>query len=401
MGTNHSVKDYDINLRSMWPYWELGFLVLIISTLMPYLYHLILLNINSNDNNNINNGLKSYEEFTPDLTILLPVKNESILIEEKLLEILSFNYSGNLSILVIDSGSSDQTAEKASQFLSDNTDISWNVKTLSTPGKSYAINFALDNIDTDFFIMLDADAIIENDSIGKIMINFSNKKIGAVCGQLKINKSDPEYPYRSKFNFTREKESLLDSTPIFEGSICAFRMKAIGESRLHSNINADDSQLAIIVRRNGYTSLMDKNIKFIEPISNKFSRKRKIRRAQGLIRVLSKNYDLIFTKDKYSVIFMNAMYFHILFPWLFMMSSLILILSSIAGIINNEMSYLEIYYSTIILFCLFPISSFFRNLISGINILISAQILLFFGRKLNIWETDEDFRNNTKLLRNS
>ena len=96
MGTNHSVKDYDMDLRSMWSYWGFGFLLLIISTLIPYLYYLTLINISSNNNNNNNNNnnvSKSYEEFTPDLTILLPVKNESILIEEKLLEIISFNYS--------------------------------------------------------------------------------------------------------------------------------------------------------------------------------------------------------------------------------------------------------------------------------------------------------------------
>ena len=240
---------------------------------------------------------------TPSLTIFLPVRNESLLIKQKIDEILSMDLDySKVSILVIDSCSDDDTKGIAERHLINHErEIPWRVLEVNTPGKSFAVNFALDNIESEFFVMLDADAILEKDAINKILRWFTVSDVGAVCGKISTKSMSNGEEYRRRYNVIRIGESALDSTPIFEGSICAFRRSAIGESRIISTINADDSQLSMIVRRNGFRSIMDPQVNFIEEdsVNGLSSRiRRSTRRAQGISRSLWANRNLLFFPEK-------------------------------------------------------------------------------------------------------
>ena len=74
------------------------------------------------------------------ITILLPIKNESKLIESKLQEVIELEYPENLKkILVVDSGSIDNSGKIAEEFLKNKaTGIDWKVEMLEKPGKTIA-----------------------------------------------------------------------------------------------------------------------------------------------------------------------------------------------------------------------------------------------------------------------
>ena len=338
---------------------------------------------------------KNLQDFFPEITIFLPMKNESINVKRKLNEVNSMSYPREkLNLLLIDSGSSDGTREIAEEYLNSKSDFfNWEIFSIDLPGKSRAVNKALEVIETPFIVMMDTDAICPPDSLVKLMKNFSNPTIGGVCGHQNPSFGKKEDPYRSRFNDIRIGESSFHSTPIFEGSLCAFRVKSLGGRGVDEEINADDSQLAMLTVSNGYRSVMLTDLSFSEP-SNIISRKRRVRRAQGLSRALWKNRKLIFLDGPMGKIFFQAVYFYIFFPWLFSIS-IALLLSSFFQILISEGLYLG--DVPLLLPILLPIVLFsgnIRSLISGISVLIESHLRYFIGQRLQVWEPDRINNNN-------
>ena len=200
--------------------------------------------------------------------------------------------------------------------------------------------------------MLDADAILKPDSVRRIVDWFQDEGIGAVCGTQSIDDS-LEPNYRKSFNKIRIGQSAINSTPIFEGSICAFRSSSLKGELIDPEINADDSQMAQIVRRNGFRAIFDQNISFTEignwNWSQNFSRR--IRRAQGLSRTFWKNKDLLFHDSaKFRWIFRAEFFFHLIFPWLLLSSFASLLVPSILLSSFPDEVILDSYNLTLIFF---------------------------------------------------
>ena len=327
-------------------------------------------------------------DYPPAITVLLPIRNESKVIERKITEILDSNYpKPQISLLIIDSASDDNSVELAENLLSNvETSCSWRVLQIKELGKSVAINRSLDEINTDIFVMMDVDASTDRKSISDIVSWFQNQEIGAVCGASSLgNKYDQMY--RKKFNLLRVAESNIDSTPIFEGAICGFRISALGGCKIDDKINADDSQLAIMVRRNGHRAIMDPAIVFHEFNPQKQPASRKIRRAQGLSRTFWKNRDLLFINSKgFGPIFRSQFFFHLAFPWLAISSLLMISTSSIIANYDNASLSLNIFDLSLVILIISLVSRTIREMWFGVLCLVTSHTLTLVGRRLNIWD---------------
>lgn len=188
---------------------------------------------------------------------------------------------------------------------------------------------------------------------------------------------------------------MINSTPIFEGSICAFRLISINGELIDPEINADDSQMALIVRRNGFRAIFDQNISFTE-IGN-WNRtqnlSRRIRRAQGLSRTFWKNKDLLFhDSSKFRWIFRAEFFFHLPFPWLLISSFLLLLVSSIPLSSFSGEVIMNSYDITLIIFLCSIFSETFRELLFGSLCLMMSHIFWISGKKMNIWTPDPSTR---------
>ncbi|MDP6906975.1 MAG: glycosyltransferase [Candidatus Thalassarchaeaceae archaeon] len=226
-----------------------------------------------------------HDNDLPFLCIVLPVWNEEVIIERKLNNLIEQRYPINRRrFMVVDSASTDGTVEIIKTWMKENEVEVSIIEMVTRLGKSAAVNRAIEelNPEDEIFVMTDAEAILEPGALRRIGRWMRNQNIGAVCGGLD-DKSDST-SYRNWYRWFREGESRIDSTPIFEGSIAAYRSSAIGPIR--STSNADDSQLAVRVRESGLRSISDNAICFSEkPITNpKESIARTTRRGQGLSR---------------------------------------------------------------------------------------------------------------------
>ena len=317
------------------------------------------------------------------ITVFLPMKNEQKNAIRKIEEVLSMDrLDSTLKLLIIDSNSTDGTFEIVTKYLEGrSTEISWEIVNVDHPGKSFAVNKALDIIDSEIMIMLDSDAVSPKDTIIRICNHFEDDQIGAVCGMLDLDYSDlPEY--RQRFNTLRLGESALWGTPIFEGSVCAFRMSSIGDLRIIPEINADDSQLALLVSSQGQRTIMDANLIFNEVEEISYRRIRSVRRGQGLIRTLRYYLKQIPENSYFKSFYYNAFYFYVIMPWVVTLSLSLLIFSSTSLTLYSDSHLGPL--SFLFIAMLF-VNRKWRHFILGVSILIESQVRLFFGQKLQNW----------------
>ena len=354
-------------------------------------------------------------EIWPSLTIVLPVRNEEIVLKKKLENLENQEYPiDKIELIVIDSNSHDSTLEILEEWESSRK----SKFTLSTIimdeylGKSAAINRILEEtFESDAMVITDADALLAPDSLKRIGRWLSDEKIGAVCGSQKIIETEltehllNEKSYRSFYHDLRIGESSQSSTPIFEGSLAAYRNCLLEGKQIDSTYNADDSQLAILIHSAGGRSIMDPELQFFEsiPSSTKSAKRRRIRRASGLVHLFARNRTKEFD-SKFSSIFRNEAWAHLFMP-LFMFFSVVSMLCHIfysTHLLISEVNFdnyhiLLLLFDSLIFFCLL-----FRNQIKLGRILISflnaqyalllAHTQMYLGKDYRYWNQDTESR---------
>ena len=354
-------------------------------------------------------------EVWPSLTIVLPVRNEEIVLKKKLENLEAQEYPiDKIELIVIDSNSSDSTLDILEEW-----DSSRKSKfTLSTIimdkhlGKSAAINRILEeNFESDAMVITDADALLAPNSLKRVGRWLSEERIGAVCGSQQIIETEStehslnEKSYRSFYHDLRIGESSQSSTPIFEGSLAAYRNCLLQGKQIDSTYNADDSQLAILIHRAGGRSIMDQELQFFEslPSSTKSAKKRRIRRASGLVHLFTRNRSKDFD-SKFSNIFRNEAWAHLYMPF-FVFFSVVSMLCHI--FYSTYLLIFEVNFNNYHILLLLIDSVFFLSLLLANQIqlgrilrsflnaqytLLLANTQMYFGKDYRYWNQDKESR---------
>ena len=120
-----------------------------------------------------------------------------------------------------------------------------------------------------------------------------------------------EHSYRNIFDVLRLGESFMDSTPIFNGALIAFRRYLFDPLRPHTI--ADDTEIALRIREKGYKAVFDPRVVVyaFTPRQFKSRLKQKIRRAQGIIQSFSWHKNILFNPHygKYGLIIFPCEFF--------------------------------------------------------------------------------------------
>jgi cellulose synthase/poly-beta-1,6-N-acetylglucosamine synthase-like glycosyltransferase len=266
--------------------------------------------------------VKKNKKFRPKVSFVIPTWNEENTIEGKLKNTLALQYpKDKLEVIVIDSGSTDRTREIVKKFKK--------VKLLSEKersGKARALNKAFKHCSGDIVVISDADCRLDKSVLLKSMPYFSNPSVGAVTGRESIINPDEnlvtktEKTYRDFFYLIRSAESVLDSTYVFDGPFCAFRRELLDE--IDSRCVADDSELAMRIKKKGYRTLSIPEAIYFEYAPSKLSdrTKQKSRRAEGLIQSMVNFFSTFFLNPRYGLfgllIFPAGVFMHVVSPFL-------------------------------------------------------------------------------------
>ena len=332
---------------------------------------------------------KNSEKNDLKIHIILPMRNEITNVERKISSIISeiLPYK-SVFLTVADSSSSDGTISVAESLLrsSDLEDYRWGIENFEMRGKNIALNGVIEKNEADIFVMSDADANVSPGWLRIILSRLSEKDIGVVSGIEAENSygSDFNSYYRRKSNWLRIMESRLDSTPILEGSILAWKAESVGSFRFDERVNADDAQIGLHSIKCGHRSIVDPRIIFEDFGSEKRTFRESIRRAQGLSIALMSNLDLAIMKGRgfaRSAIF-NAVVLYIFFPW----SALFFVINALIAFLNDPIiDHSWEFYSitSVLIVSMMPQG---RSLIIGSTISIIAHLQAIIGRKYSKWE---------------
>ena len=356
-------------------------------------------------------------EVLPLVTVLLPVWNEALIVKKKLENLAAQNM--RFSLLVIDSASTDSTVSILNSWLKEHSDAFEATTVLEMPerlGKTEAVRQAIASLEDQNYqgllCMTDADAMLPPNAVLRLQGWFADPTIGAVGARaLRHQALSGERTHRSMFEMLREGESARDSTPFLEGSCMMWRHKGFSSLQLNVHSNADDAQIATGIRLNGLRSLHDSDIYFedIAPTSPEGQRRQKIRRGQGLQRLLVSHRKSWFDRrlGTFAGILRREAHFHLFAPVLFAAAGCAAILRwsiiTLAGMPNGALAALHGSLALIELGCLIawllnrqgirvPLLTTLGTLFSGMEHLLVAHWHSLRGRSLHMWDQHSDTR---------
>ncbi len=125
-------------------------------------------------------------EENPSVAILIPAKNEALVIQETLEHLNELEYpEDKLRIIVINDNSNDETLEICIEMLSKipSLEIVNNKKSL---GKSVGLNKVISNLDDEYAVILDADHHMSGSWLKMAISRFTSKDIIGVQGKSRV-----------------------------------------------------------------------------------------------------------------------------------------------------------------------------------------------------------------------
>ena len=339
------------------------------------------------------------KESKPTVSIVIPTYNEELLIGKKLDNIFELDYPHELIEVVIIDSSTDNTPKiiKSYQEKYNNIRI---IDEGERAGLATALNKAYAAAKNQIVVKTDCDSFLHKSALFKMAANFADLEVGGVCGkQVVINKSKVEEGYRSIQSKIQVVESWLDSTIIFHGPFSAFRKDLI--LPIDPTSLADDSELAVKIRKQGYRTIIDPEVIFYEASQSRFMKRRmqKDRRGKGLIRLLLQHRDVLFNPryGKYGMVVFPMNYFMmILSPYLILalfLSVLFAVYSySVVGTLGVcAIVIVFMYMGQADKLSIFePIYSFIDTQIS---LLVGGLGLVFGKKSKGTWEVDKELRD--------
>lgn len=261
----------------------------------------------------------------PTISIIIPTYNEATVIKEKLSNISLSNYpSEKMDAIVVDSGSTDNTASLAIEFFTQNRLKGQVVEEKDRTGKSGALNLGLKYARGELVCISDAECSWDTEALGNAAKYFSDPTVGSVSGVHHIPSSNEtmagnvEGSYRSIYRMLRITESKLYSTPIGEGEIQLFRRRDM--TGFDPNVGGDDTCAALCMIEKGFRAISAEDVVFSDPAPPAWGIRftQKIRRGQHVLQAFLKHKRLLFRKGVFSrLIFPMEFFIYAINPIIF------------------------------------------------------------------------------------
>jgi len=262
--------------------------------------------------------------FNPRVAVLIPSYNEEKVIVRTIRSVLHSDYT-NLHVIVIDDGSKDRTADVAREaYTSEIAAGHVQVLEKSNGGKAAALNFALDRIDEEIYVGIDADTVIASDAVSKLIPHFEDASIGAVAGNAKVGNRVNLWTrwqaleYITSQNFERRALDLFNVVTVVPGAIGAWRTSAVKAAGGYPvNTVAEDADLTMSLLEQGLKVVYeDRSLAFTEaPIDAKGLMRQRFRWSFGTLQAVWK-HRAAFVRNKAMGLFAlpNILIFQMLLP---------------------------------------------------------------------------------------
>ncbi len=193
----------------------------------------------------------------PSVAVVVPARNEERVIVQTIGSLLASRYPSPFEIIVVDDGSTDQTAARVRAAYEGEPRV--RLFTVPNGGKAAALNFGVGQTSADVVVALDADTVFAPDAISHLVRHFADPAVGAVAGNARVgNRVNlltrwQALEYITSQNLERRAFDLLNCITVVPGAVGAWRrvlvVRAGGFSRLTL---AEDADLTLAILRLGY-----------------------------------------------------------------------------------------------------------------------------------------------------
>jgi len=191
---------------------------------------------------------------TDPVSVVIPAFNESKTIGPAVRS-LAQSAHHEVEVVVVDDASTDGTADVVAALgLS-------NVRVVRVPpgGKATALNTGAALASHDLLVMVDADTVVDSESIHRLVRPFADPTVGAVAGNVKVGNRRgilgrwQHIEYVIGFNLDRRLYDTFGCISTIPGALGAFRRQALVDAGgLSLDTIAEDTDLTIAIQRAGW-----------------------------------------------------------------------------------------------------------------------------------------------------
>ncbi len=282
--------------------------------------------------------------FAPGVSVIVPAYNEEKVVVQTITSLLNQQYDGPLEIVVVDDGSSDDTADICEEAYGAHPMVS--VYRKQNGGKASALNYGISRARHEIVIGLDADTVFDADTVAELVQPLSDPRVAAVAGNAKVgNRINlvtrwQALEYVTSQNLDRRAFSLLDCITVVPGAVGAWRRSLVLEAGgFKEDTLAEDQDLTLAMRRMGYSvAYADGAIAYTEaPDTLRGLAKQRFRWSFGTLQCTWKHRDAFFRRRYGSlgwIALPNVFLFQLLLPAISPIADLMFVLSIISVWLN-------------------------------------------------------------------
>jgi cellulose synthase/poly-beta-1,6-N-acetylglucosamine synthase-like glycosyltransferase len=196
----------------------------------------------------------SAPDFLPLVTLYIPAYNEAGIIKEKMENTYALDYPADkLNIVWVTDGSDDESLTLLQSY--------HNITVYHEParkGKIHAMNRGMKLVHTPFVVFTDANTMLNKDALRRMMIYFSDEKVGCVAGEKRIKNLNLEKAVEAGEGLYWQYESLIKRLESINGSAVG----AVGElfgirtdlfEEVKGDTILDDFVISLQIASRGYT----------------------------------------------------------------------------------------------------------------------------------------------------
>lgn len=239
-------------------------------------------------------------EAPPRVTVLIPAHNEASVIAHTLKAACRIDYP-TYEVVVIDDGSSDDTAAQVRRFMVADARVRL-VQKLVNEGKAMALNDALPLVNGEIVLTLDADAAPDPQILWRIVPHFRSPRVAAVTGNPRARNLDTflarlqAIEFSSIVSLLRRSQRVWGRIVTVSGVVAAFRRSAIFDvGGFSPDMPTEDIELTWKLQKRFYDVRYEARaiVWMTVPTTVKGLFKQRLRWARGLMQVFHRHADVI------------------------------------------------------------------------------------------------------------
>ena len=181
---------------------------------------------------------RTYPHTGQDTTVILCAHNEEETVARTIQGVLDQDYPGKIRVLVVDNASTDRTRSeifRVKEQARENRQVEYLY--CAQKGKAHALNTGLAQVETSYFITVDADTYLEKSAVQRIMDHINARQSACVAGNLFVDRPTRTlcakmqiYDYLMSIAAIKRYQGSYRSTLVAQGAFSAYSTQAVREA---------------------------------------------------------------------------------------------------------------------------------------------------------------------------